>query len=693
MRIVFLNQAFYPDVVSTAQHAADLAAHLAAEGHEVYAIASERAYDDPSKTFPREETWKGVRIKRIPSGNFGKGARWRRALDFAIFLICLSWQLIRLPRFDTVVAFTTPPLIGFVAALFVKIKGGRLLYWVMDLNPDQAIAAGWLKPDSTFARMFGWMLRFTLRHASRIVALDRFMVDRILQKHADRNLIDIVPPWSHDAAVQFDEVARESFRREHGLTGKFVVMHSGNHSPCHPLQSLLEAANRIRSRDDIVFCFVGGGSELGRVKRFAEENGLTNIKCLPYQPMERLSGSLGAADLHVVVMGDPFVGIVHPCKIYNVLLLGTPVLYIGPEAGHVPDMVPHEAYSKWFYNAEHGQVDRIMEQVLTAASHPRLRDEEEQRIGAGFSATVLVKKASESIHSLSPRAVETAASLSGHSIPWRFLSVAAALILCYAVVLVRLAKAWVTDDNMNHGFFVPFLVGYAVWQERDALRKTVPASNAFGLFFMLVAGVLLCMGPPKLDTFAFATRIAFVLSLLGSIIFLRGFATVRVLLYPLLLMLLMIPLPGFVVERITFPLQILASQLAERSLDLLGYSVLREGNILRMPQATLSIVDACSGLRSLLSLTFLGQAYVCMFDGRRWMRLVMALLVIPIAVFANSMRIVVNAIGATYSPTILHGILHESTGWVAFVVAFACIVLFHASFGRIGRIVRRETAA
>jgi exosortase len=201
------------------------------------------------------------------------------------------------------------------------------------------------------------------------------------------------------------------------------------------------------------------------------------------------------------------------------------------------------------------------------------------------------------------------------------------------------------------------------------------------------------MGPPKLDTFAFATRIAFVLSVLGAIIFLRGFATVRVLLYPLLLMLLMIPLPGFVVERITFPLQILASQLAERSLDLLGYSVLREGNILRMPQATLSIVDACSGLRSLLSLTFLGQAYVCMFDGRRWMRLVMALLVIPIAVFANAMRIVVNAIGSTYSPTILHGILHESTGWVAFVVAFACIVVFHASFGRIGRIIRRETTA
>lgn len=691
MKILFLNQAFYPDVVSSAQHSADLAACLAAEGHEVHVVASERAYDGGGTTFPRQEVWKNIQIERIPSGTFGKGAAWRRVLDFFIFLTCLTWRLIWLPRFDVVVAFTTPPLIGFLAALFVRMKGGRLVYWVMDLNPDQAIAAGLIKPDSAFARLFGWMLGFTLRQSSRTIVLDRFMAERVLLKGADRNSIDVVPPWSHDAAVHFDPVSTGIFRRENGLEGKFVVMHSGNHSPCHPLQSVLEAAKSLASRTDIVFCFVGGGSEHRRVKEFAAEHGLSNIKCLPYQPMDRLAASLGAADLHVVPMGDPFVGIVHPCKIYNVLALGIPVLYVGPSSGHIPDMIPADAHSRWFFGAEHGQVDLIVSHVLCAAKHPSIRHEEEQKVGADFSAGVLLNKLSDRVRSLSPSSAAPAAPVPGFSVTRRFVFVALPFLLCYAVVLARLAETWVTDPYMNHGLFVPLLTAYAIWQEREALRRVVPTGNIFGLGLMAMGGVLLCMGPPGLDTFAFATRVAFVLSLVGAILYLRGLATIRVLLYPLLLMLLMIPLPGFVVERVTFPLQILASRFGEKTLDLMGYSVLREGNILRVPGATLSIVEACSGLKSILSLTFLGQAYVCLFDHRRWMRPVMALLVIPIAVFANGMRIVVNAIAASSRPDLLHGLFHESTGWVAFVVAFLCIVVLHMSFDRLGRKLRGPT--
>ena len=183
------------------------------------------------------------------------------------------------------------------------------------------------------------------------------------------------------------------------------------------------------------------------------------------------------------------------------------------------------------------------------------------------------------------------------------------------------------------------------------------------------------------------------LSLVGVILFVRGFRTLRILMYPLLLMLLMIPLPGFVVERLTFPLQMFASRFAERSLEILGYSVLREGNILRLPGATLSVAEACSGLRSMCALTFLGQAYVCMFDGRRWMRPVMALLVIPIAVFANGFRIVISAVAGSYKPEWMSGLAHESTGWVVFVIAFLIIVVFHFSFTRIERRLRREPAA
>lgn len=715
MKILFLNQAFYPDVVSTAQHSADLAASLAAEGHEVHAVAGARAYDNPSNTFPAEETWKGIRIHRVASGRLGKCARWRRAFNFALFLIFLSWRLLVLPRFDVVIAMTTPPLIGFIASLFVALKGGRLVYWVMDLNPDQAIVAGWLKAGCFPARVFSWMLDFTLRRSNKVIVLDRFMQDRVLAKGARRDSIEIVPPWSHDPTVHVDDAARAAFRKEHGLTDKFVVMYSGNHSPCHPLGSLLQAALDLRSHSSIQFVFAGGGSEHPKVRAFAEEHGLNNISLLPYQPIEKVAGSLGAADLHAVVMGDPFVGIVHPCKIYNVLSLGIPVLYIGPEQGHIPDLAP--ANAPWFHAARHGESALISRQILAQASRQRFRHPEEQDLARGFGAGVLIGRMAEAIGSLhvsEPQRARAATAASGGSdshpqsavklippaaladtgrtsaFPWPFLAVAASFLICYAVVMTRLFAAWMHDENMGHGFFVPFLAGYAVWLERDALKKAAPRTNWIGLGLMLMGAALLCIGPPTLDTFALATRIAFMLSLTGTILFLRGFQTLRILSYPLLLMCLMIPLPGFVIERVTFPLQICASGFAERTLELLGYSVLREGNILRLPGATLSVAQACSGIRSIGALTFLGQAYVCMFDERRWMRLVMAVLVIPIAVFANGFRIVMSAVAGSWKPEWMTGLAHESTGWVVFVIAFLCIVTLHVSFNHIKRRIRRS---
>ncbi len=722
MKILFLNQAFYPDVVSSAQHAADLAERLAADGHEVHAVAGARAYDNPSVTFAPEETWKGVRIHRIPSGRLGKGARWKRAADFGLFLFWLFWRLITLPRFDVVIAMTTPPLIGYVAALFVRLKGGRLVYWVMDLNPDQAIAAGWLKRSSAPARLFDWMLRFTLRHAACTVVLDRFMQEKVLARGARAESVEVVPPWSHDPAVHVDAEARAAFRREHGLQDKFVVMYSGNHSPCHPLQTLLGAALEMRADSRVQFVFIGGGSEYPKVRAFTAEHHLENVTLLPYQPIDKVAGSLGAADLHAVVMGEPFVGIVHPCKIYNILTLGIPVLYIGPPEGHIPDMVK-DGSAAWFRPARHGDVAAVVNHIQAQAARPAGHDPDEQRVSKQFAAGVLIQRMGQVIGNLAraegtaqaagmataaaagagaahpdPAAISPAgarrsgvtASPQSHSpFPWNLAWVAAAFFFCYAVVLSRMFTSWMNDANMSHGFFVPFLVAYAVWLERDKLSRVAPKSNWFGLVLMIAGAFLLCIGPPSLDTFAFATRVAFVFSLVGAILFVRGFKTLRILTYPLLLTLLMIPLPGFIIERLTFPLQIFASRFAEQTLELIGYSVLREGNILRLPGATLSVAEACSGLRSLCALTFLGQAYVVMFDGRRWMRPVMALLVIPIAVFANGFRIVISAVAGSYRPEWMTGLAHESTGWVVFVIAFLCIVALHTSFNHIERLFRR----
>ncbi|MGI8835008.1 MAG: glycosyltransferase family 4 protein [Pyrinomonadaceae bacterium] len=366
MNFLLLNQCFYPDVMATAQQLTDLAVGLTEAGHSVTVIASDRGYDDPSQRFPRRENWRGIKIIRIPSLALSKKSRLRRAINFATFLINCSWQLLRLRRFDVVVALTSPPLISYLGSLFVRVKGGKFFFWVMDLNPDEAIAAGWLKQGSLPARTFAALLKSSIDHADGVIALDHFMKSRIVAKGVPPELVTVIPPWAHDDRVNFDREGREVFRRKHGLKDAFVVMYAGNHSPCHPLQTLMEAARELSTRKDIVFLFVGGGSEQENVRQFAAQHELETVRCLPYQSAEHLSASLSAADLHTVVMGNAFVGIVHPCKLYNILRVGCPFLYIGPSKSHVGEIAAQVDSSRPAYVANHGNAGLVVQHILKA---------------------------------------------------------------------------------------------------------------------------------------------------------------------------------------------------------------------------------------------------------------------------------------------------------------------------------------
>ncbi len=212
------------------------------------------------------------------------------------------------------------------------------------------------------------------------------MKDRIRAKGIPAEKIVVVPPWSHDDLVRFDPAGREEFRALYKLSRRFVVMYSGNHSPCHPLETLLQAAERLAENEDVVFCFVGGGSEFSKVKQRARSRGLRNVLCLPYQPIEKLAGSLSAADLHVVVMGDQYVGIVHPCKIYNVLAVRKPFLYIGPNEGHVTDIMGRSSA----YVSSHGDVDGVVANILRAMGNTGLVSPPGVEVEAQFSKNRLV---------------------------------------------------------------------------------------------------------------------------------------------------------------------------------------------------------------------------------------------------------------------------------------------------------------
>ncbi len=366
---------------------------LVERGHQVTVVTGQRAYDEPVKLFPAQETWRGVRIFRVFSTYFGKQSKWRRVADFASFIFFCCARLVFLPRHDVVVALTTPPLISFIGAWCGKLWGAKFCYWVMDFNPDEAIAAGWLRADSFAGRMLERMSRFSLRRADWIIALDRFMRDRIVAKGIVAEKIAVIPPWSQDNDVRFDTTGREQFRAAHNFTDKFVVMYSGNHSPVHLLDTLMQAAEQLKDDASIRFCFVGGGSEFKRVKRWAEEGKRNNVLCLAYQPLNQLSASLSSADAHVVVMGNAFVGLVHPCKIYNILAIGAPVLYIGPQPSHVTEILDCSGGKHPWVYIQHGEVAVLVHAIQKLGQNTigcaRLLPVE---ITAGFSKVVLLSQ-------------------------------------------------------------------------------------------------------------------------------------------------------------------------------------------------------------------------------------------------------------------------------------------------------------
>lgn len=353
--------------MSSAQHAADLTKALAAAGHSVTVVASRRGYDDPRARFARREVWNGVEVIRIACTGSGKGARWRRAVDFVSFLGACALRVSRLPRYDLVIAMTSPPLLSALGAAVVKIRGGTLICWVLDLHPDEAIAAGGLKPESFTERLARKLATFSFRAARWCIVNDRFMAERLETYGVPCENVAVIPPWLHADGVRYDLTGREQYRHEHGLDGRFVVMYAGNYGPCHPLETLLEAARRMKDDPNVVFCVIGEGSEFTRIRAWAAGHRVSNILCLPTVPLSRLAASLSAGDLHAVVMGDAWVGIVHPVAVYNAVALGIPVLYIGPGRSHVVDLAPE---SDWMMHASHGDVDRVVEHIRRTAAMP-----------------------------------------------------------------------------------------------------------------------------------------------------------------------------------------------------------------------------------------------------------------------------------------------------------------------------------
>jgi exosortase len=268
------------------------------------------------------------------------------------------------------------------------------------------------------------------------------------------------------------------------------------------------------------------------------------------------------------------------------------------------------------------------------------------------------------------------------------LAVTGAFTLLYQDVLVKLAYDWANDDNYSHGFLIVPLALYFAWQRREALVGSPRRPSLLGL--LIIVGSIAVMVVGVLGAELFLTRISMLGVVVGFILFLFGFPYVRILSFPLALLLLMIPLPAIIFNQIAFPLQLLASKFGADVLMGLNVPVFREGNIIVLPHTVLEVAEACSGIRSLISLLTLGIVYGHFADPRLGVRVTLAAATVPIAIVANGLRVAGTGFAAhVFSPAAAQGFFHTFSGWLVFVASFAMLVLAQLVVSRMASIIWR----
>lgn len=249
------------------------------------------------------------------------------------------------------------------------------------------------------------------------------------------------------------------------------------------------------------------------------------------------------------------------------------------------------------------------------------------------------------------------------------------LFVLYGPILAHLVANWWSNPDYSHGFLVPVFSGYVLWKHRDRLSSIALKPSNLGLLVMVGAVGLLIVG--SLGAELFSSRVSLLVLIAGIVIFVAGWKMLKAISFPLGFLLLMIPIPVIIYNQITFPLQLLASRFATSCLQFVNVPVLREGNLIILPNYTLEVVEACSGIRSLMTLITLAIAYGYLVEDRRWIRWVMVLIMIPIAIVSNSIRILgAGVLTYHFGPSMAQGFFHEFSGWVIFVAAlllmFAC---------------------
>ena len=366
MKIIFLNRFFYPDHSATSQLLTDLAFHLAKIGVAVHVITSRQVYDDPIRILPSQDIYTRGACHRVWTTRFGRQNLLGRTFDYLTFYLSAAWSLFALLKpGDIVVAKTDPPLISVVAAVVAKIRRAKLINWLQDLFPEVAGAldvGGIGRIEGVLRSVRNW----SLRTAYKNVVIGDGMATKLTEEGIQSDAIQVIHNWADGCAIQPVDRDKNDLRREWNLQDKFVVGYSGNIGRAHEFDTILDAAEKLKSAANIVFLFIGGGAQRDRIEEEARRRGLENIMFKPYQPREQLTLSLTVPDVHLISLQPSLEGLIVPSKFYGIAAAGRPTIFIGSKNGEIPHILRK---AQCGFSIEKGQAEEVSRIIRELADH------------------------------------------------------------------------------------------------------------------------------------------------------------------------------------------------------------------------------------------------------------------------------------------------------------------------------------
>jgi putative colanic acid biosynthesis glycosyltransferase WcaI len=383
MRILLLNQFFWPDAAPTAQLLGDVARNFAGQGHDVTAICGSSSYVRSNPTQAGMPVLRGtgipacvglkspLRIIRIPSISFGHG-KAAKLFSYATFYLGTLFHSLLLARPDIILCLTTPPFLSVIGLIVKKLRGVRYYIWEMDMYPEVAIDLGFLRRESHLTRLLAWLSKLARTNAERVIALGECMRGRLIASGVPDAKIEVAENWADGSRIHPSDCSPRL---------PIELLYSGNLGLAHDLHTIAGAMLQLRSDNRFRFRIAGGGPSRQLLEDFCRDNAISVVSFSQYREQDAFGRSLAECDIGLVTQNAACYGSVVPSKVYTVMAAGRPILYIGPK-GTTPSRMVRDFQCGW--QIECSDVGSLVDLLRFLAGCPEAIQEAGRRARKAF---------------------------------------------------------------------------------------------------------------------------------------------------------------------------------------------------------------------------------------------------------------------------------------------------------------------